>query len=93
MRFIRIIGPALVATGRVANLKRDDLEMSDHRNALLFNGQIETGGEVYLTHSAGAHTATLHRQHLTQANGRCVNGVVAAFAFWGSGQRITEDQR
>jgi hypothetical protein len=52
VRIIRIIDPALVETGRVANLKCDDLEMIDHRKALLFNGHAETSGEACLTHSA-----------------------------------------
>jgi mannitol/fructose-specific phosphotransferase system IIA component (Ntr-type) len=33
VRIIRIIGPALVETGRVTNLKYDDREMIDRRKA------------------------------------------------------------
>ena len=51
VKFIRIFDPALIVSGRVAKLKYDDLAATAHCKALLFNGHIETDGEVYLTHS------------------------------------------
>jgi hypothetical protein len=52
VKLIRIFDPALIEKGQVADLKYADLGMTDHRQALLFNGHIETDGAVYLTHSA-----------------------------------------
>jgi hypothetical protein len=52
VKFIRIFAPALIVKAQIANLKYDDLGLIDHCKALRFNGHIEAGGEVYLTHSA-----------------------------------------
>jgi hypothetical protein len=57
VKLIRIFDPALIEHGEVADLKYDDLAMANHREALLFNGHVETDGAVYLEHSAGIKTA------------------------------------
>jgi len=57
VKLIRIFDPALIKQGEVADLKYDDLEMANHREALLFNGHVETDGAVYLEHSARTKTA------------------------------------
>jgi len=51
VKFIRIFDPALIVSSQVAGLKYDDLAATAHCKALLFNGHIETDGELYLTHS------------------------------------------
>jgi len=52
VKLIRIFDPALIGGDQMANLKYDDLEMTDHRKALLFNGHIEANGQIHVTHSA-----------------------------------------
>ena len=52
VKLIRIFDPVLIEHGQVADLKYDDLEMANHREALLFNGHVEADGAVYLEHSA-----------------------------------------
>lgn len=52
VKLFRIFDPALIKNGQVADLKYDDLGMASHREALLFNGHVETDGAVYLTQSA-----------------------------------------